>query len=644
MTKRLKKGNLRCQEIIRMPKKEKLNKNYLEVQMKTGILDTIAKSIYSDPKVKIREAVANSMDNKATWFIIFADRPSRNITLIDNGTGISRKRFHEIFDNIGFGMQRNIYSNSYFGLGLLSILAFGQSAKIISRATSEKQVVKLEINSQEIFSEGMRDKPISNVGKLLTLRDSSISDRERISILSDSELKKVIGDFPETFTEIILENIDQTIFEQVISEDFIKELRKLLPLKIQDNEPFFASIKDNKASQWLADTMNNNDFCPTMLVYFAISGGEKELTPLWKYFPNFREKDLEIGAADIVYGKSNNNLNDGKPRFMYYYLYSTDDLEERSKINTETGFWVRNKNFLIKEADYFQKPGGKGIIHEPLKNWLFGEILHRDMTKFLIVTRNEYVWESDDFQDFRKEISSLVLDLNKQLRSVWKSGKEVVDSVINPFIEIAAASNPFSRSYDTLQKIGIIKKPNEVDNILDKLSDRRIAGLEKDEIRIDNKIKQLRQDIVLADDDNMKVIIDQKIGPQTKYTKQREEGTNRIIVKISPDIFAPVKVLFLGKTFDVFYVDAKESSPGISINHSNYKIYINPFNQDISQYSLSFIEVYIALELADICSKTKEEMKKYLLDLLGAKLIAPEINPKKYLFSLKDELQRRRSA
>jgi hypothetical protein len=48
------------------------------------------------------------------------------------------------------------------------------------------------------------------------------------------------------------------------------------------------------------------------------------------------------------------------------------------------------------------------------------------------------------------------------------------------------------------------------------------------------------------------------------------------------------------------------------------------------------------LKLADILSTTKDEMKKYLLDLLGSKLTTSEINPRKYLFALKDELQRRR--
>ena len=89
----------------------------LDVGMKIQILDTIAKSIYSDPKVKIREAVANSMDNKASWFILYADNPSLTITLMDNGTGITRTRFEEILRNLGCGTKTRQVFQLLFWLG-----------------------------------------------------------------------------------------------------------------------------------------------------------------------------------------------------------------------------------------------------------------------------------------------------------------------------------------------------------------------------------------------------------------------------------------------------------------------------------------------------------------------------------------------
>jgi len=603
--------------------------------MKVGVLNTIARSIYSDPKVKIREAVANSMDNDATWFIIYMDTPSRTISLMDNGIGITQSRFRDIFSSIGFAVQgRNVYSNSYFGLGLMSILAFGRRATIVTKSRAEGEVTRLEIESHTIFAEDMWDKPISDVGNLLNLRSSDLAERERLSILTSHDITKLIGAFPANFTEIILEDIDEDSFKKVASHDFQIELCKTLPLKVQKNEPFLHSIKDPGVLAWLTQTMNNREFCPTIDVYLGKSGGEKELTELWKYYPNFRS-DLELGKADIDYGISDDNM------FAYYYLYSTDDLQERSQENRETGFWVRNRNFLVKEADYFERPGSKErIVHEPLKNWLFGEILHRNMTTFLIVTRNEYVWESDEFLHFWGQIRDLVTHLNKRLRDAWKNTNDAFDSIIKPFITIEQTHEPFI-SYDTLLGMGLVNSEEDLSNILERLNERRTPELEQEGKRIDKLIERGEACIVLADDKTMKVMIDPEVNRSKMVIKQREEKTYRVIVRISPEIFSPQETTLLGTTFTVYYVAGEETSPSVSINGQDHKIYVNPFNQDVSRYSLSFIEVSIATELADLFSNDKREMKEYLLKLLGAKLTSGNVNPRRYLFSLKDELQRR---
>lgn len=610
----------------------------LDVEMKMGILKTIANQIYADPKVKIREAVANSMDNDASWFIIYADRPTRTISLLDNGNGITKAKFEEIFKNMGYGIQRkDKYSNSYFGLGLMSVLELGKRAKIITRSKEERKVIKLEVNSEKIFNEDMGDKHLKEIKKYLVVSSSDLSERE-LSVLSKNNIEDLFNEFPGHFTEIILEEIDKDIFETIVSDDFKKELRKILPLKIQNNEPFLASVKDDGAfEKWLKEIMNKKKFYPTIDIYFGISEGEEELNQLWKYYPEFKE-DLEFGKADMVYDifKDKN----GKEKFAFYYLYSIEDLEKREKENTETGFWVRNRNFLVKEGDYFQKQGTrKKIIHEPLKNWLFGEIFHENMTDALIVTRDEYNWESSQFNEFYDEINNLLLKLNKDLREAWKNSKGITKSIIEPFIEVGGNKDPFNNTYDVLFKMGIIKAEEETENVLKKFDEHRIPELEKEEKSIYTLIRKNKHNIPLADDNKIKVIIDQNL--RSDFIKQREEKSNRVIVRISPDIFSPKEVKFLGKTFTVFYIAGEDIQPGISVDSKNWKIYINPFNQDILKYSLSFIDVYIALEIADIYSETKKEMKSYLMELLGAKLTDNTIEPFRYLYSLKDELQRR---
>jgi HSP90 family molecular chaperone len=73
------------------------------VDFKINILHTIADAIYATPAGKIREAVANSRDQSATWVAIALDQTNRRLSIFDNGSGITRKRFGEIFDNIGYG-------------------------------------------------------------------------------------------------------------------------------------------------------------------------------------------------------------------------------------------------------------------------------------------------------------------------------------------------------------------------------------------------------------------------------------------------------------------------------------------------------------------------------------------------------------
>jgi len=189
----------------------------INVETKVGILRTIAKQIYSNPVIKIREAVANSMDNEAGRFIMYAHRPTRSVCLFDNGTGISKEKIIEIFKNIGYGIQKpNKFSNSYFGLGLMSILELGKSAIILSKVSGDDNILKLDIQTEKIYSEEMEDKPISSINDYFEITKISLSDREIHSFIDTNQILNIFNDvFPQSYTEIILQNIDESIFENI---------------------------------------------------------------------------------------------------------------------------------------------------------------------------------------------------------------------------------------------------------------------------------------------------------------------------------------------------------------------------------------------------------------------------------------------
>ena len=84
-----------------------------KVEVKAGILNTIAKSIYSDFRIKTREAVSNSLDNKASSFILSVDSNNSIISFFDDGTGISQAFFQEIFTSIGYGTTRHAETTNF---------------------------------------------------------------------------------------------------------------------------------------------------------------------------------------------------------------------------------------------------------------------------------------------------------------------------------------------------------------------------------------------------------------------------------------------------------------------------------------------------------------------------------------------------
>lgn len=611
----------------------KTKQRTLDVGMKVGLLQTIATAIYGNTQGKIREAVANSKDNDASMFMIFVDRGTKTLSLFDNGKGITEERFVDIFKNLGYGLDKeNANSLSYFGLGLMSILRLGKKANIYTRTYREGNVLRLTVNSESIFNRDNEKESIDFIKRCINLTDSDLTSRNTLSPLREEHIKEYLGEFPYSFTEIVIEDVYDYDFDFITGNDCEEVLRKLLPLRLESSEPFLKRIKDTKAREWLSNMLSNQDYCPSLDVFFGVSG-ERELKQLWKYFPDFK-RDLDFGEANIIYGESAENA------YAYFFLFGTEDLEDRQKKGTETGFWVRNRNFLVKPADYLIPAGSKKKpIQEPLKNWIFGEIFHKNMNSFLNVSRDDYVWDSPDFDKFSKGVFKLVVDLNQELRKAWAAGKAIEDAVITPFTNLVEPYGPLARVNKTLEKAGIPCDGEDAAKVFELLKKRRQPVLEDDKNRIEYLLKKGGDKITLIDNEEALVVIDKTVQGEI-YTKTLDAERKRITISISPSLFATREVLFLGKTFKVILVSGGEDGPGVSVNTEEESIYINPFNNDMLSYSMSFLDVYIAVEIADAKTKTKNEMKAYLLKLLGANYS----NAEKYLVPLADDLRRKRQS
>ena len=609
----------------------------LDISVKVAILHTIAKTIYPSAARKIREAVANAMDNEATWFIIHADRETNTLTLFDNGKGITKKRFEEIFKSLGYGLLKGVAEDklSYFGLGLMSIFRLGKKAKIFTKPIGENNTLCLDVETSKIFDKQNEDKPIEFLKKCIRLTPVG-GDRKRLACPApsvDQHISTLFGKTPRSYTEIVIENLNRQDFTEITSIDFDTELRQLLPLAPENNDPFLLRIKDPTKRQKLKKTFKNKEYFPTIEVHFGIAE-EKPLTKLCKYFPEFK-KELDFKEADIEIGVSPSG------DFTYYIIHTTEDLERSDKEGSETGFWIRNQNFLVKSADFFERPGSRvKHVHQPLKNWMYGEIFHRNMNEFLTVARNDYIWESLEFETFRDEAVGIVHDLNRLLRKAWQQKQSIIKTIVNPFETLDNPKGPIYRCNETLEHMGISARGRDADQLLNKLDKRRRPELEHDTKRVDHILKKVKKPITLADDDELLVQIDPSLPKGEIYQDFWDPKLERTSILISPNLFEPKEVIFLGKTFTIYFVVAKDDEAGVSIDKDNFRIYINPFNHDLKCYSISFIDIYIAIEVADAMTSTKEEMKNYLLKLLGRDF--PNVSD--YFGPLADDLMRKRRA
>ena len=276
----------------------------VHVDVKVGILHTIADAIYSTTAGKVREAVANARDNDATWIVIMVDRTTRTLTIYDNGCGITQARIKEVFDSIGYGLLQDVSETklSYFGIGLMSIFQLGESVHLFTRPVSEGRTNLVQVNAKAIFDRAKRKESISYLTQQIQLTEGDAAMRDALPapVLDDFLAQEPFAGSHETFTEIVVEGVSDADLDTMCDPAFEDELRKLLPLRVDREEPFLKRFTGKAKPKDIREILNSQDYCQTIDVYFGVVG-EQEPRQLWKYFPRFRA-DLRFPDDNIYVG------------------------------------------------------------------------------------------------------------------------------------------------------------------------------------------------------------------------------------------------------------------------------------------------------------------------------------------------------
>jgi hypothetical protein len=574
-----------------------------------ALLHTIAKSIYASPIGKIKEAVANSRDNEADTFILYLSRDADSLSFFDNGTGITNDRFDEILNSIGYGLGQDKQDRfSYFGLGLFSVLELGTMVHIYSKVNGI--FYHFEINSGEIFNPINAEKDISEIDNYIRYDNSELSQAN--SILDNDLVKNVFGSYPDNYTEIFISGIKKP-YQEILSRqsynNLSSELEQLLPLYTRDNEPFFERINDLQKKTNIIEMIN--DYENTNAIHFYLGIDQiSDIKKLYKFYPQFNENrkfllnDIEIGEAT-------------DKTFKYYYMFNICDLENsdnnRSHEQDVTGFWVRNRNVLVKKSDYFQKPGTRrSIIQSPLKKWIYGEILHTGMEKMLVVTRDEYLWNTDYFENFYKLVENEVVgDWNNDARRAYQYTKVVEENFLNSIINIDRDGSPLKRFESKTKHLQY--NENIINTITKDLFSEKLENAQELSSMIDDSFTIMDNDKLLVH-----IIKNTQASGNEYVRKFFDRDAKRAVMGISSKVFEPKKTVFFNKTYEISYVYCEDNS-FISINSDNQTIKINIFSETMLDYSLNMLDVLLYIEIAHAQASDIDDMRDIIRALVVEK-------------------------
>lgn len=577
------------------------------VKVKVKLLTTVAKSIYSDTLMKIREAVTNSIDNKASRFLFtFKKNKAKNIhilSLFDNGHGITDTRFEEILQSIGYGLHldephpEKYYS--YFGLGLMSIFQLGNKITIITKPKNKKTLNKLEIDSGKIFSKEIEKESIEALSDCFELDPASKTERSKLSPLSDTTINKLFKGKPKHFTEIIIEDINEDDFEAIQSdrENFIENLSKMLPLPPDEKHPFLTSLKQTDKNE-IIKMLKNRKYCPT--ISFSYSIGIMKHMQLYKYFPFFKNP-LKKNRYQFY--------SENKNSFAYYLFASGKDLGVQKNKDRETGLWFRNKNILVKAADYLPHPGLDPLVDQPIQNWMYGEFFHENMNEFLQVSRNDFL-RSKEFRNFREQVKDIVKPVSNRLRGSYDIGLKIINAIKEPIDKLTTEDSPFRKIEESIRRVEQIEevpeeKEQEIENILSKIHSPELENSP-------DIINSLRKVVTITDEEKGYIL---KIDPSVTDDSIRYLVNKEITEVVIPsNIFERKHITFFGKSYEVQFKNGIDINSGISFNFAKRTIAVNPFYPDLKRHSVSFLEVDVALNYSYYKSNCTDEIALDCMD------------------------------
>jgi hypothetical protein len=216
-------------------------KNKIEtipIEVSSRILRHISRGIYRSPAGALKELISNSYDAGAKKVTINTNYPVIDkIIVTDNGCGISKMKFQDVIQRIGFSEKNlgeeikiiNGKSNQkrkiigHYGIGFLAIGQLAKKAIITSKARNTNTGIKVILDFEQFETHNTE-------GKILSVAKSEVTiEKEDKKVRRDKEPKFSIGQCflqevefennanEQSFTRVELNEIREDVQRQIAS-------------------------------------------------------------------------------------------------------------------------------------------------------------------------------------------------------------------------------------------------------------------------------------------------------------------------------------------------------------------------------------------------------------------------------------------
>ena len=366
----------------------------MKIKLGSDLIECLSWSLYENPIVLFREAIQNSIDafphKDRNWqnvlISISLDSTKREISIKDNGPGLSHDDFCERLCTIGESKKKNLNFAGCRGIGRLSGL--GICDEIIFNSKVNGSLVESQCI---IDAKGIKDG--------LKNKDQSIDLGEYVGkYIKIIENKK--DNHSESYFNVIYKNVVRLAGDNLLNPFQIETyLKNVAPVPFENSNEVVKNIEQFYEKYDLPHSVN-----------ITINSGKRIAKTFDNHVLGAQNKELNFLTHEI---KSDSEKIIGAAWVLHHdYLGALQPSAFR-------GLRFRHKNILIGDEDTFSC-----LFKEPRFNrWTVGEVHPLDTSIRPSVKRDDF----EQSQQFGKLIYQLKPELHKISQNARKSSSRRVE-------------------------------------------------------------------------------------------------------------------------------------------------------------------------------------------------------------------------